>query len=122
MQMSIVAYARNQPYVEVDPPIREVLTDYNIFVPPEAPPEAPPTTTAPSHLAREPAKRPVDRREPAGTPLTKSQGKSAVARSRGLVAVIGALREDSGPVQDLFDEGRIVPSIKQALDGARGVD
>ena len=39
-----------------------------------------------------------------------------------MVGVIGALRKNGGVVYDVFDEGRSVPSIADALRGAKGVE
>jgi hypothetical protein len=111
MQASIVAYARNQPYVEAEPALRELLSDYNIFVPPEARP--PVAVEQPQMRAAE---------TPRAAPAPKSVTPVKVARSRGLLAVIGAMRKNGGAIDDLFDEGRVTPSIEKALDGAKGIE
>lgn len=106
-QTSIVAYARAQIYVPDEPSIAEIArTPFNVYLPPPVKivEELETTKSAPVRWA----------------PAALSPAQRT--RSKGLVGVIGALRKNGGAVHDMFDEGRAVPSIADALRGAKGVE
>jgi hypothetical protein len=114
-QVSLVAYARNQPYIE--PETIDDLPIYSRVLMPDRVPEP----KRASEDRTEGSKAPSARPKPAKTAGPKSIAPADVRR-KGMLGAIGRASRDDGAVSDVFDEGRTNRALDEAFTGIGGVE
>lgn len=142
LQISLVTYARNQPYIEPTS-IDQIDQTYQRLIMPDRPPEPPRDAVAEAGAGEEEKKDDQPQEKPKEDD-SKKKGKSdakesgpvdaeAAARARkeaiskqvagkGLLKVLGANRGGDGALADVFSEGGAVGNLGDAFSGIQGVD